>query len=629
MTIKFKKLIIHHFLSYDHAEVELQDKGFCLVKGINRNPKDSAKSNGSGKSSIFNAISYALTGETLQGLKSNLPNIYYNNGCYVQLEFDVDGHNYKLLRSKDDETYGTDLKITIDGEDKSGKGIRESSELLSQYLPDLTSELIGSVILIGQNMPMKFTANSPSGRKEVLEHLTQSDFMIQDLKNRITERTSKLNDLIREQDDTILSNESKNSVLVEQLDKYKKEWKEKYSLPADKTDYTFLIDHYTEEVTALNEELAGINSKLNENKTQEEQISPLLYNLADERQNVLNEALTQHNNRVSEISTQKTELRSRRATLANRINEVKNIKDVCPMCGQKIQGVCIPDISGEEAEVASIDEQLTNILETEKNLEEEKKYIVYNINARYDTRLTELRAEVENISSAIKTLSASYFNKNKELLDKTALLNNTIREKENYETNRNKLADTIKEFEDKIVALTETINASKDKRALLGEHLSVVNKMNTIIKRDFRGFLLKNIIDYVNKKAKEYASKIFGCDEVEFTLDGNNIDISFCGKDYENLSGGEKQRLDLIIQFAIRDFISQYLSFSCNILVLDEITDALDSESCGKVVDFIIEELNSVESVFIISHHADELELPQDSELLIEKTADGISRVVA
>ena len=629
MTIKFKKLIIHHFLSYDHAEVELQDKGFCLVKGINRNPKDSAKSNGSGKSSIFNAISYALTGETLQGLKSNLPNIYYNNGCYVQLEFDVDGHNYKLLRSKDDEIYGTDLKITIDGEDKSGKGIRESSELLSQYLPDLTSELIGSVILIGQNMPMKFTANSPSGRKEVLEHLTQSDFMIQDLKNRITERTNKLNDLIREQDDAILSNESKNSVLVEQLDKYKKEWKEKYSLPADKTDYTFLIDHYTKEVAVLNEELAGINSKLNENKAQEEQMSPLLYNLVEERQNVLNEALTQHNSRVSEISTQKTELRSRRATLASRINEVKNIKDVCPMCGQKIQGVFIPDISGEEAEVASIDEQLTNILEAEKNLEEEKKYVVYNINARYDTRLTELRAEVENISSAIKTLSASYFNKNKELLDKTALLNNTTREKENYETNRNKLADTIKEFEDKIAALTETINVSKDKRALLGEHLSVVNKMNTIIKRDFRGFLLKNIIDYINKKAKEYASKIFGCDEVEFTLDGNNIDISFCGKDYENLSGGEKQRLDLIIQFAIRDFISQYLSFSCNILVLDEITDALDSESCEKVVDFIIEELNSVESVFIISHHADELELPQDSELLIEKTADGISRVVA
>ena len=135
-------------------------------------------------------------------------------------------------------------------------------------------------------------------------------------------------------------------------------------------------------------------------------------------------------------------------------------------------------------------------------------------------------------------------------------------------------------------------------------------------------------IDYIDSKAKAYAVKIFGCNEVDFTLDGNNIDIAFCGKDYENLSGGEKQRLDLIIQFAIRDFISQYLGFSCNLLVLDEITDALDSESCDKVVNFIIEELSSIESVFIISHHADELELPRDSEIVVEKTIDGVSRVV-
>ena len=87
-------------------------------------------------------------------------------------------------------------------------------------------------------------------------------------------------------------------------------------------------------------------------------------------------------------------------------------------------------------------------------------------------------------------------------------------------------------------------------------------------------------------KAKDYASKIFNTDEIDFKLDGNNIDITFCNKEYENLSGGEKQRVDLITQFAIRDMLSKHLNFSSNIIFLDEITDNLDADSCDKVINF-------------------------------------------
>ena len=86
--------------------------------------------------------------------------------------------------------------------------------------------------------------------------------------------------------------------------------------------------------------------------------------------------------------------------------------------------------------------------------------------------------------------------------------------------------------------------------------------------------------------------------------------------------------MDLIIQFAIRDFMCNFLQFSSNILVLDEITDALDSESCDKVLNFITTELQDIESVFIISHHSDTLEIPVDSELKIEKNEQGVSNVI-
>ena len=130
-----------------------------------------------------------------------------------------------------------------------------------------------------------------------------------------------------------------------------------------------------------------------------------------------------------------------------------------------------------------------------------------------------------------------------------------------------------------------------------------------------------------NLKAKEYARDIFGCDELEFKLDGNNIDIIYCNKMFESLSGGEKQKVDLIIQFAIRDMMSQYLDFSSNILILDEITDNLDAVGCNNVLNLISTKLNDIESIFIISHHADELAIPSDSEMVIIKDRNGISRV--
>ena len=48
MKIVFNKVIIDNFLSFGHAEVELRDMGYTLVEGINNNPLDGAKSNGSG-----------------------------------------------------------------------------------------------------------------------------------------------------------------------------------------------------------------------------------------------------------------------------------------------------------------------------------------------------------------------------------------------------------------------------------------------------------------------------------------------------------------------------------------------------------------------------------------------------
>ena len=207
-NIYFKHLSLTNFMSYEKASIDLNRQGNVLVGGINNNPDDSAKSNGCGKSSLFSALSWCLTGETVSGA-TDVSNIYSEGKTEVELTFDLDGDTYKIVRTKNP----SNLFIYINGENKSGKGIRDTSKLL------LNSSLINSVIILGQGLPQRFTNNTPAGRKEVLEKLSNSDFMVLDLKNKLSNRKNVLEDKKRKLEDENLTLTTKSSVLSQENEK--------------------------------------------------------------------------------------------------------------------------------------------------------------------------------------------------------------------------------------------------------------------------------------------------------------------------------------------------------------------------------------------------------------------------
>ena len=172
MNIQFEQLYIENFMSFGTASVTFDNIGYTLVQGINQNDEDNSLSNGSGKSSLWEAISWVITGSTIRGNK-DVTNLFGTDGALVELTFTLDNHHYILRRTKDHSKLKSSLTINIDGEDKSGKGIRESEEILTTILPNLTSELLGSVILLGQGLPDKLSSKTPSGRKELLEKLSK------------------------------------------------------------------------------------------------------------------------------------------------------------------------------------------------------------------------------------------------------------------------------------------------------------------------------------------------------------------------------------------------------------------------------------------------------------------------
>lgn len=628
MNVTFKRLTIHHFLSMGDCEVDLSNRGYCLVSGINNNPKDAAKSNGSGKSTIWSALSYALIGKTTQGITSGLPNNFFDDGCWVSLSFDVDGDEYVLTRSKDDKDLGTNLKIVVNGQNKSGKGIQESSKILSDLLPDLNEELIGSIIILGQGMPNKFTRNTPAKRKEILEHLSKSDFMIDDLKRRIADRIDSLSKSMRDVEDGILRNntlkESFNHQLLNSrndLDTLIKE--------VGESNLEGRIEDSEGKIKALEESLGKLNEETKSLSDSVEASNKAILDKTMQKQTQLDKIRTDHERYSTEDNAKKTKLMGDIYILSQEISKLKSITDICPTCGQRIPNVVKPDTRGKESQLEALNMQLDSVNIDIAKDNKEYQEAMRKINEGFDKEVCSLNSALLEAKENLRKANQELYNANSSKMALAQSVASLKAQKDNYDSNKARMKSNIQELASKIEGLEKELESLASKGNSIKLHQDVVNKMNTYVKRDFRGFLLSSIIDYIQSKAKEYCSKIFNTDDIRFSLDGNNIDISFCGKPFELLSGGEQQRADLIIQFAIRDMMCQYLDFGCNILVLDEITDNLDSISCDRVLGFISNELKDIESIFIISHHSSELGICNDGEIVVMKDSNGVSEITS
>lgn len=621
MVIKFKRLCLHNFLSFADADIQLNDKAYCLVSGMNQCSLDNARSNGSGKSSIWEGIVWALTGETIRGTK-DVVNRFSEGGTFVEVDFNIDKTEYVVIRYKDFSNVGTNLKVIVDGVDRSGKGIRDTEKLLEQYLPDLTASLIGSVIILGQGLPQRFTNNTPSGRKEVLEKLSKSDFMIEDIKDKLSARKNYLNQELRTYEDKLLSDNSKLPVFQKQLTEFESQRE------------TLLLENYDEPIAELTKAIGSYNNALGDLDKNITEVSMQLTLYRVEYENLVNQLnktksdlIFSFNRELNPLTVEHSELKAKIDSLKKEINRLESIKDVCPTCGQKLPDVHKVDTTDLRNELEDVEHKLNENELLTKSKEEEQ-------NKTYDNIVNDY---VKKIQLAEQNKNETLNNYNNLMFEKNSIsvkLNNNQTEleklkvkKETYINNVEKVKDSIKSTKETIEQIEKDILYNNIEKDNIKSRLEIVTKMLTIAARDFRGFLLSEVISFIDQKAKDYCKEIFNTEEIEFKLDGNNIFIGYCGKQYENLSGGEKQKIDLIVQFSIRDMLSQYLNFSSNILVLDEIFDNLDSIGCQNVLNLISNKLTDIESVFIITHHTD-ISIPYDNELVVVKDESGNSRLV-
>lgn len=618
--IQFKKVIIHNFGSYGHVELELQNRGFCLVSGQNNYIKDNALSNGSGKSMLWSAICYALTGETINGIKNNLKNVNIDEpDCWVQLEFLYHKDLFSVIRTI---TPKSDLKVFKNDIDLSGKGIRESEKKLQELLPELTKDLIASTIIIGQGMPNKFSSFSPSGRKELLEKLTKSDFMIEDIKTRIAARQQDLASKVREYEDSLLANRTQLNGYVTSLERLKQTLSNQ-----QRPDFDGLLAQHIEKINQLSAQQTFYETeiKLVENKL--EVMNADLLKITNEKAQVSSEELAAYTGKYTELNTDKNKIMLEISTLKKEIATLKAIKDTCPTCGQHLPNVHKPDTSTQEAMLLAKHGDLDVVLDKISECEAQHKKYLEQIENSFKHELEQLTVAMSGDKNYLQSTKNSHSVCVAGLAVEQNSYDKLVYDKQNWDKFIKKQQDEIYALEADIARLTNLIAITSLAKEDYDQRVSIIKKMDNLTKRDFRGYLLTNIITYIDNKAKDYCSVVFGTRELSIEINGNALDITYCGKVFDGLSGGEKQRVDLILQLAIRDLLTSYLGLSANILVLDEITDFLDKKSCQAVMQLLEKELHTIESVFIISHHAEELELPVDSEIKVIKNEFGISEL--
>lgn len=621
MNIVFKKININNFLPIGNIEIVLEQQGFVLISAKNNYAPDNSLSNSSGKSAILDAIIWAMTGETSRGSKQ-VKNRNTQEGVAVYLDFEIDNKNYHIERYKEHSVYKTNLKIFVDGEDKSGKGIRDSELILKELLPDITSQLLSSVIILGQGLPQKFSNNSPSGRKEILEKLSKSDFMIEDIKERLKKRSLKLGSDLREKEDELLKLnntidiDNKRLIELEELQKntFKKDFDKEINQIKE------LLNVQEKELKTNRDELSIRKKELD---VQLDKYNSITIAQREEENKVIDlykPLLESHNKNLED-------LKIRLVTLNQKIENVKNIKDICPTCGQKLPHIHKIDITEELTLRQELSKECDalNVLINDVQARQEKE--VQNIKDDYKLKLEnaidvgkQIREKVNNLEQVINNY-VNIINNFKLDISKLEL------EKTNYETNMSNIKEDIEELKKRIKTNSDLIMYYNIEKTKVESRIEIINKITTLVNRDFRGYLLKNVIQFIDMRAKHYCTQIFDTNLLEFKLDGNDIYIGYDNNAYETLSGGQKQKVDLIIQFSIRDMLSELLNLKTNLLALDEIFDNLDSKGCDKVVQTITNNFTDISSVFIITHRNDELMIPYDKEIIIEKNKEGISYI--
>ena len=564
MNFKIRNITVKNFLSVGNQTqaVDFDKEHLTLVLGSNLDlgGDDTGSRNGTGKTTMINALSYALYGQALTNIrKENLINKINGKGMLVTVEFEKAGSKYRIERGRKPnilKLYVDDQEIKIDDkvEDEAQGDSRETQKAIETMLG--MSHTMFKHLLALNTYTEPFLSMKAADQREVIEQLLGITLL--------SEKAEALKLSIKESKDSIQTETIKidaikaaNENVQKSIDSLKiksSAWESKKEADIENLGRAIMK---LESVDIDVELKAHVDLKLwDSNDTK-------IRNL-NKQKATLETALSQNDKTFDKLKKEADKLKDKK----------------CPACEQDLH-----------------DHKHEEMLETIVQHGTEAQ--IYRDKILGDIR--EIALELVNIGDLPRKPITFYDTEAEALGHK----NNVVQLEKNLTTR----IDETNPYEEQIEELNktaiqevswETVNSLTK----LKDHQEFLHKLLT--NKD--SFIRKKIIDqnlnYLNKRLSYYIDKLGLPHRVIFQND-LNVEITQLGQDldFDNLSRGERNRLILSMSFAFRD-VWEGLYQSINLLFIDELVDAgMDAagvESALAVLKKMSRERNK--NIYLISH---------------------------
>ena len=220
--INLKHVTLRNFLSVGSVTqaIDLQNEELTLILGDNLDLGGDGARNGTGKTTIIQAISYALYGVPLNNIKqNNLINRTNGKGMMVTLDFEANGVEYRIERGR--KPHG--MKFFINGteeEDNEAQGENKQTQLLIEDLLGMSSVMFRNIVALN-TYSQPFLSMTQGQQRDIIEQLLGITLLSEKAeKIKITIKNNK--EEIQQEEFKVQAIEEANKRIEEQIDSLKK-----------------------------------------------------------------------------------------------------------------------------------------------------------------------------------------------------------------------------------------------------------------------------------------------------------------------------------------------------------------------------------------------------------------------
>ena len=529
--------------------------------------------NGEGKSTILDALCFALFGKPFRNInKPQLVNSINGKNCLVEVQFSIGSNDYRIRRGIKPNIFEIYLNDGLMNQDSAN---RDYQKILEQQILRLNYKTFTQVVILGSASFVPFMQLPSNQRREVIEDIL--DIRIFSTMNTL------LKDRIQQTKEELIRVES-----AIQLSKTAVESQQKIiqSLLHSKQEQ---IDAIRKRITDNEQDIEANSRRVSELLLQ---VGELTSRIADHKQLKvdIHKCDSVHKKRISKSIDMKETI------------DFFNNNEVCPSCEQGIP----------HEHKNSIVQKLT---EERNALDEERATLEVALEKMY-TRLEEIETintNITELNTEIATLNTS----NATLAQQNAKLNSDVDTTKSDTSNISEEKRKLKELASEAIQHVERKTTINEDRAL--QEIASTLLKDTGIKTA----IIREYLPAMNKLINKYLAAMDFY--VHFELDESfNESIKSRFRDeftYASFSEGEKMRIDLAILFTWRQIAKMKNSVNTNLLILDEIFDSsLDNSG----TDYFLTVMNQFEksNVFVISHKGDQLFDKFRSVIKFEKRND-------